>query len=116
FLIIAYKELRKLEMEVIDALNATGVQTVMYYSGIRLSQFYGIEFDDFAHVVAILSLWLIDHQMNTVFKSKFGYSDAALPLREAGNIVCGNSLRIQWSDVCPLKDANDCDLEIYVCS
>ena len=116
FLIIAYKELRKLEMEVIDALNATGVQTVMYYSGIRLSQFYGIEFDDFAHEVAILSLWLIEHQMNTVFKSKFGYSDAALPLREAGNIVCGNSLRIQWSDVCPLKDANDCDLEIYVCS
>ena len=39
FLIIAYKELRKLEMEIIDALNATGTQSVMYYSGIRLSQF-----------------------------------------------------------------------------
>lgn len=115
FLIIAYKELRKLEMEVIDALNATGVQTVMYYSGIRLSQFYGIEIDDFAHEVAILSLWLAEHQMNTTFKAKFGYSEPTLPLRESGHIVVGNSLRIDWEDVCSKKNEHGIPYEVYIC-
>jgi type I restriction-modification system DNA methylase subunit len=101
FLIIAYKELRKLEMEVIDALNAVSGQAEMYYSGIRLSQFYGIEIDDFAHEVATLSLWLAEHQMNMAFKAKFGYTEAALPLRDSGNIVCGNALRMDWEKVCP---------------
>lgn len=115
FLIIAYKELRKLEMEVIDALNATGVQTVMYYSGIRLSQFYGIEIDDFAHEVAILSLWLAEHQMNTAFKAKFGYTEPALPLRDAGNIVAGNSLQLDWNKVCPQENERGVLYEVYVC-
>lgn len=115
FLIIAYKELRKLEMEIIDALNATGAQSVMYYSGIRLSQFFGIEIDDFAHEIAILSLWLAEHQMNTAFKAKFGYADAALPLRDSGHIVCGNSLRLDWEEVCSSKGINDHLFEVYIC-
>lgn len=115
FLIIAYKELRKLEMEVIDALNAVSGQTEMYYSGIRLSQFYGIEIDDFAHEVAVLSLWLAEHQMNMAFKAKFGYAEAALPLRDSGNVVCGNALRLDWEYVCPPIDANDKPREVYLC-
>lgn len=115
FLIIAYKELRKLEMEVIDALNAVSGQAEMYYSGIRLSQFFGIEIDDFAHEVAVLSLWLAEHQMNMVFKAKFGYAEAALPLRDSGNIVCGNALRLDWKDVCPPADANGNPYEVYIC-
>lgn len=114
FLIIAYKELRKLEMEIIDALNAAGTQSVMYYSGIRLSQFFGIEIDDFAHEVAILSLWLAEHQMNTAFKDKFGYAEAALPLSDSGHIVAGNSLRINWEEVCPPIDEQG-EREIYIC-
>ncbi|KAE8545027.1 DNA methyltransferase [Marinobacter nauticus] len=115
FLIIAYKELRKLEMEVIDALNAISGQSEMYYSGIRLSQFFGIEIDDFAHEVAILSLWLAEHQMNMAFKAKFGYAEAALPLRDSGNIVCGNALRLDWKDVCPPVDGSSAPYEVYVC-
>jgi len=115
FLIIAYKELRKLEMEVIDALNANGVQTVMYYSGIRLSQFYGIEIDDFAHEIAILSLWLAEHQMNTAFKAKFGYTEAALPLKEPGHIVAGNSLRMNWEIVYGKESEQGIPYEIYIC-
>lgn len=115
FLIIAYKELRKLEMEIIDALNATGAQSVMYYSGIRLSQFFGIEIDDFAHEIAILSLWLAEHQMNTAFKDKFGYTEAALPLRDSGHIVCDNSLRIDWEVVCPKENEQGEPYELYVC-
>jgi hypothetical protein len=115
FLIIAYKELRKLEMEVIDALNVVSNQTEMYYSGIKLSQFHGIEIDDFAHEVAVLSLWLAEHQMNIAFKSKFGYAEAALPLRDSGHIVCGNALRLNWKEVCPAFDETENPYEVYVC-
>ncbi|WP_286810611.1 DNA methyltransferase [Marinobacter sp. UBA2678] len=115
FLIIAYKELRKLEMEVIDALNTVSDQTEMYYSGIKLSQFHGIEIDDFAHEVAILSLWLAEHQMNVTFKEKFGYVDAALPLKDSGHIVCGNALRLNWEQVCPALDGTGGSYEIYIC-
>jgi hypothetical protein len=115
FLIIAYKELRKLEMEVIDALNAVSGQAEMYYSGIRLSQFYGIEIDDFAHEVAVLSLWLAEHQMNMAFKAQFGYTEAALPLRDSGNIMCGNAPQLDWEEVCPPVDANGNPHEVYIC-
>ncbi|MGP4717160.1 DNA methyltransferase [Psychrobacter sp. T6-6] len=115
FLIIAYKELRKLEMEVIDALNATSKQSVIYYTNIRLSQFYGIELDDFAHEITVLSLWLAEHQMNQVFKEKFGYTEPALPLRESGHIVVGNSLTVDWNTVCPRENEKGVSHEIYVC-
>jgi len=115
FLIIAYKELRKLEMEIIDALNAVSKQDVMYYSGISLTQFYGIEIDDFAHEIATLSLWLAEHQMNMVFKDKFGYAEAVLPLKDGGNIVCDNSLRRDWEEVCPPADEHGNVCEVYIC-
>ena len=115
FLIIAYKELRKLEMGVIDALNAVSEQFVMYYSGIRLTQFYGIEIDDFAHEIAILSLWLAEHQMNSAFKAKFGYAEASLPLRDGGKVVCGNSLHLDWEKACPPVDSKGNPYEVYVC-
>ena len=115
FLIIAYKELRRLEMHVIDALNATGQQSEIYYSCIRLNQFYGIEVDDFACEIATLSLWLAEHQINTEFKAKFGYAEAALPLKDGGNLVCGNSLRLDWEKVCPSADKHGNQHEVYIC-
>jgi N-6 DNA Methylase len=104
FLIIAYKELRKLEMKIFKELNE------MALSNISLNQFYGIELDDFAHEVAILSLWLAEHQMNQVFFKEFGRSKPALPLTSAGNIIHGNACRINWESVCP-KNSGD---EIYI--
>ncbi|WP_044412202.1 class I SAM-dependent DNA methyltransferase [Thiomicrospira microaerophila] len=114
FLIIAYKELRRFEMAVFKALNEASDQDVMFYSGIRLSQFYGIEIDDFAHEIALLSLWLTEHQMNVEFKEEFGYAEPALPLKDAGNVRQGNSLRLDWEEVCPKSDESG-DLEIYIC-
>ena len=111
FLIIAYKELRKIEMAVFKAIDEVSSQKVMFMSSIRLSQFYGIEIDDFAHEIALLSLWLTEHQMNQAFKAEFGYSPPSLPLKESGNIVAGNSLRRDWNDICPKTPAD----EVYVC-
>lgn len=116
FLIIAYKELRKIEMAVIDELNKISAQSEMYYSGIKLSQFYGIEIDDFAHEIAILSLWLAEHQMNLEFKDKFGYAPAPLPLTTSGKVFCGNSIELDWKKVCPLDGSNVSGTEVYICS
>lgn len=105
FLIIAYKELRKLEMEIYKERRQT-----MPYSLISLRQFYGIELDDFAHEIAQLSLWLAEHQMNVEFFKQFGCTNPTLPLKEAGNIVQGNACRVDWETVCP-KGKNG---EIYI--
>jgi type II restriction/modification system DNA methylase subunit YeeA len=70
-------------------------------SVISLSQFYGIELLDFPHEVAMLSLWLAEHQMNTKLNENFGVNTKALPLKNITQIVCGNACRIDWNTVCP---------------
>lgn len=109
FLIIAYKELRRLEHKVIVRLMERKLKMKLS-SGIKLENFYGIEIDDFAHEIAILSLWLAKHQMNQEFKEIFNVSIPLVPLRDAGNITCGNAARIEWESVC----RNDGSEEIYL--
>lgn len=102
FLIITYKELRKLEMQIweqIEKLNH-GLRE-MPLSNITLSQFYGIELEEYAHETATLSLWLAEHQMNKAFETRFQAHVNPLPLRRSGNIVQGNACRIDWNSVCP---------------
>lgn len=107
FLIIAYKELRQLEMEIFKRLQEISKEGLIPLSRIRLSQFYGIELDDFAHEVAILSLWLAEHQMNMKFKATFGHCNPALPLKSSGNVVCANSAVIKWEDVCQTDEHHE---------
>ena len=108
FLIIAYKELCRLEIEIFDRLGRSGkaVQMDLFRSNLQLTQFYGIELDDFAHETAKLSLWLAEHQMNLEFKKVFGATRPTLPLQDGGNIVCGNATREDWEDVCPKEEGN----------
>jgi hypothetical protein len=101
FLIIAYKELRKLEMKIFKCVGSIA------FSNINLGNFYGIELDDFAHEIAILSLWLAEHQMNQEFSKEFGRTKPALPLKETGNIVHGNATRLDWEIVCPKKEGDE---------
>lgn len=111
FLIIAFKELRKLEMEIYQRLRELYPQKTLFtFPQIQLTQCCGIEIDDFAHEIAILSLWLAEHQMNVKFKQNLGILVPALPLKASGHIVCGNATRLEWEKVCP-KDEKS---EIYV--
>lgn len=147
FLIITYKELRNLEIEIIKQLidinsgageekqsvqskigfdagetivpdvqskiNFSGAQSKIYFTEISLTQFYGIEIKDFAHEMAILSLWLAEHQMNQIFETELldnGQSKPILPLKKAGNIVSGNAARSNWEEVCPKNEGD----EIYI--
>lgn len=109
FLIVAYKELRLLEMDVIRALLQRDPQSI-FMSGIHLDQFYGIEIDDFACEIARLSLWLAEHQLNKQWEEHIGSAPPALPLRSSGKIWSGNSLQKNWQEVCP-KGVDD---EVYV--
>ena len=149
FLIITYKELRLLEIKIIQQLidldnepaqltinaqskinfsgkgevvsipatqqkiNFAGRQAKIHFPRIVLSQFYGIEIKDFAHEMAILSLWLAEHQMNKVFEEQlegFGQTKPILPLKESGQITLGNAATFDWEKACP-KNEND---EIYI--
>ena len=102
FLIIAYKELRKLEIEIYELIVFIKQKTFIYEPSIKLSQFYGIEIDDFAHDVAMLSLWIADHQMNIELKERLQNAFRnTLPLQKVGAIRCANSLKIDWEEVCP---------------
>lgn len=103
FLIIAYKELRKLEIVIWKQITTINKgQYEIPFVNIQLNQFYGIEIDDFAHEVAMLSLWLAEHQMNCMFTREFAnVKIPSLPLRTNGNIVQGNACRVDWNEVCP---------------
>lgn len=133
FLIIAYKELRLLEIKILKQFKALseaarGLDDVQaslipkaqmslaaahmpsLFSRINLSQFYGIELDDFAHEIAILSLWLAEHQMNVKFNEEFQKKLPSLPLKQGGKIVCGNAVQLNWKQVCPIEK----DSEIFL--
>jgi len=117
FLIIAYKELRRLEIQILHQLQGIHETVGMgsldfgsdYLSHISLNNFYGIEIDDFAHEIAKLALWLAEHQMNQEFFKAIGKSNPTLPLKDAGQIVNGNSSTISWFDVCPNSSS-----EVYI--
>ena len=110
FLVVTYKELRQLEIDILKEENNLGMAT-MYIPSVTLNQFYGIEIDDFACDVARLSLWIAEHQMNKKLSEEV--ADAVrptLPLQHVGGIVQGNALRLNWSEVMSHETDEECYL------
>jgi hypothetical protein len=101
FLIITYRELRDLEIKILQALNKNGQQFINIQDIIKVNvdQFTGIEYDEFAVRVAEVAMWLIDHQMNIQVSHEFGQYFFRVPLTKSAKIVHGNSLRIDWETV-----------------
>ena len=97
FLVIAYRELRLLELEVLR-ISTKGTQTFDVHTLIALNvdHFYGIEIEEFPAQVAQVAMWLIDHQMNTLVSQEFGMYFARIPLTTSANIVHANALRMDW--------------------
>ena len=113
FLIITYKEIRRLEVKILKSLRELRQDdTIDLFetSKISLNQFYGIELDDFAHEVARLSLWIAEYQMNLEAENEINLKSAFLPLRDAGNITQGNALRLDWNEILPHQSED----EIYL--
>lgn len=108
FLVVSYRELRQLELEIIRELHPDGqrVLDVAELCRVNVGQFYGIEIEEFPAQIAQVAMWLMDHQMNLAVGNHFGQAFARLPLRRSATIVCANALRINWEDVVPKDRLN----------
>lgn len=107
FLIIAYKELRRVEMRIYEELENLG-EAQLYLEYVKLDQFYGIEIDNFASDVAMLSMWIADHQMNVELAEKLkSAARPTIPLKKIGGIYNANALRIDWQEVCPRTEEEE---------
>lgn len=101
FLIITYRELRLLELEVLR-MKINTAQRLLDVSSmlkVNVSQFYGIEYEEFPCQIAQVGMWLIDHQMNLLVADQFGTYYVRLPLKQSATIVHDNALRIDWDKV-----------------
>ena len=107
FLIVAYRELRQLEIEVIRELRTGGNEVwpseldATILSQINVDQFYGIELGEFPVRIAETALWMMDHIMNNRLSLEFGQTYARIPLRKSPHIVVGNALDMDWQELLP---------------
>ena len=106
FLVIAYRELRKLELQILRAVHeGPGSRFLNIHQEIQIDvdQFHGIEIEEFPAQIAQVALWLVDHQMNVRISEEFGMYFARIPLVTTPHVVQGNALRIDWNDVLPAE-------------
>ena len=111
FLVIAYRELRRLEIEVLKVLHPRssregGLYNVPSEMLIDVDQMHGIEIEEWPAQIAKVALWLVDHQMNVELSEAFGDAVVRLPLTHSANIVCANALRMDWNEVLPADECS----------
>ena len=110
FLIVAYRELRELEIAILKRLHPTGASTgaldVSQLSVIDVDQFYGIELNDFACRIAEAALWMMDHIMNQRMSEELGRTFARIPLSAAPHIHREDALEIDWAEVLPASECS----------
>lgn len=107
FLIIAYRELRALELEILKrqfARQQSVLAHVRDHVLVDVDQFHGIEIEEFPAQIAQVAMWLMDHQMNLQVAEQFGENVLRLPLKKSAAIVHGNALQIDWNEVVPVAE------------
>ena len=103
FLIIAYRELRALEIEVLKEIRPRGQLDALaeLLSVVDVDQFYGIELGEFPAHIAEVALWMMDHLMNNRLSLEFGQTYARIPLEKSPHVWHGDALEIDWNDLLP---------------
>ena len=103
FLIITYRELRRMEIAILKALNPAGqrVLDVSALSKLDVDKFYGIEFEEFSARIAETAMWMMDHIMNVELSLAFGEAYARIPLKKSATIRHDDALEIDWNEVLP---------------
>jgi hypothetical protein len=104
FLVITYRELRRLELDVLQAARAFGepdLETVFGLFKVGLQQFHGIEIEEFPAQVAQVAMWLTQHQMDLIAGEAFGTYFKHLPLEQSAHIRHGNALQLDWEAFVP---------------
>ncbi len=105
FLVISYRELRLLEIEVIKRLYGKAIQQLSLIDAIdefvkvNVNQFHGIEIEEWPAQIARVAMWLIDHQMNVLIGASFGRTVVRIPLVKSANVVHGDALSLDWNEV-----------------
>lgn len=110
FLVVAYRELRLLELTILQLLHGRGdIQRVLdldHLLRVNVDQMHGIEIEEWPARIAEVAMWLIDHQMNLRAAETFGVPFFRLPLTRSARIECANALRIDWGDVLQAKQCS----------
>ncbi len=108
FLVIAYRELRAIELDVLKELHPRGsrILDVSLLSRLSVEQFYGIELGEFPARIAEVALWMMDHIMNVRLSLEFGENYARIPLRQSPHIVHGDALETDWGNVLQSSDCS----------
>ncbi|HRU10333.1 MAG TPA: class I SAM-dependent DNA methyltransferase [Thermoanaerobaculia bacterium] len=105
FIIVAYRELRDLELAIMERLQQiTGDQAMLMANvglKVTLDHFYGIEIDEWPARIAETAMFLIDRQCDLKLTASLGWAPDRLPIQEQATIVVGNALKLDWSAVCP---------------
>jgi hypothetical protein len=121
FLIIAYRELRRLEIAVLKRMRKlrgrfaeTWQTDISLLSLIDVDAFYGIELGEFPVRIAEVALWLTDHQMNMELSAEFGQTYTRLPLKKSAHIVQGNALRMDWEVLVPKPAAAEKETTLFI--
>jgi hypothetical protein len=104
FLVITYREIRLLELEVLKRLHEGEQQQLtldvaMSMIRVNVDQFHGIEIEEWPAQIARVAMWLMDHQMNVLVGETFGQAIVRIPLVKSANIVNANALQIEWKSV-----------------
>jgi hypothetical protein len=108
FLIIAYRELRALEIELLRESHPKDqrVLDVAALSRLDVTQFYGIEISEFPARIAEVALWMMDHIMNNRLSLEFGEVYARIPLKASPHIRCADALELDWTRLLAAKDCS----------
>ena len=103
FLVITYRELRLLELEILRTLYKSGQRfiDVSRIIWLDVDQFFGIEYEEFPSRIAEVAMWLIDHQMNILISNEFGQYFVRLPLSKAAQIHHDDALEVDWHSIVP---------------
>lgn len=100
FLVVTYRELRQLEIEVLKTIHGAQMKLDIHqFSLVDVDAFHGIEILEWPARIAEVAMWLMDHQMNLRLSEAFGQYFVRLPLRKSAHIVQGNALRLEWNDI-----------------
>ena len=108
FLIIAYRELRELEIEVLKKIRPHGQLDALakLLSVVDVDQFYGIESGEFPARIAEVALWMMDHIMNNRMSLEFGQTYTRIPLEKSPHIRHGDALETDWSELLPPEECS----------
>lgn len=108
FLIIAYRELRLLENQLIAQIygEQRGLLDISSMCQVTVEQFYGIEIEPHAAHIARVAMWITDHQLNQATAERFGTTRPTTPIVYSPHITEGNALQIDWEDVLAANECN----------